>query len=233
MLAIGMSVREARERRGLTIADVEKETRIRTKYLGALEAERFDALPARAYARAFLREYTEFLGLDSEKFLEEFDARFPVVEEEPLAPSDSRARGGRGTSGQSQPVPRSRRSACSLGGSGVPSPAAPPLRPEPTQTPQVRTTARPKAREPLPKTPTLVLVAARGGCWIEAHTDSRGGPLLYRATLKPGERLRLKGRRLWLRLGAPWKLEAKLDGRRVALPRTVSNVVIPPRAPSA
>jgi cytoskeleton protein RodZ len=227
MFAIGMSVREARERRGLTIADVETVTRIRAKHLRALEAERFDELPARAYARAFLREYAEFLELDSEKFLEEFDARVPVVEEEPIVPV-----------GLPRPW-RPRHAGAIAAGAGLvalgllgwrvgnaDSPDAPPLRLLTTQAPEVQAPAPPQARRPLPKTPTLVLVAARGGCWIEAHAGSRAGPLLYRETLDAGERVRLSARRVWLRLGAPWNLEARVDGRRITLPSTVGNVVI-------
>jgi cytoskeletal protein RodZ len=53
--------------------------------LKALEDEDFDALPGRAYAASFLREYAEFLGLDGQRFVDEFDARFPEAEL-PMAP---------------------------------------------------------------------------------------------------------------------------------------------------
>jgi Helix-turn-helix domain len=241
MFAIGMSVREARERRGLTIADAEAETRIRAKYLRALEGERFDQLPERAYARAFLREYAEFLGLDSEKFLDEFDARFPVVEEEPLVPVGlPRPWRPRHAGAIAVAALLTALAVLGLVLGNAESPQAPPLAGI-TAAPatHAKKPARPtspasvKARHRRPKTPTLVLVAARGGCWIEAHVNSRAGALLYRATLEPGGRLRLPARRLWLRIGAPWNLEARLDGRRIVLPSTVGNVVITPRGPNA
>jgi len=47
---IGSRLREARERHGLELADVERETRIRARWLRALEEERFDLLPDRAAA---------------------------------------------------------------------------------------------------------------------------------------------------------------------------------------
>ena len=45
MFEIGSSLRQARQHRGLELADAERDTRIRAKYLGALEEERFDVLP--------------------------------------------------------------------------------------------------------------------------------------------------------------------------------------------
>src|SRR5919202_819502 len=57
MFQIGASLRQARLARGLDLPMAEKATRIRLKYLQALEEERFDVLPADAYAKGFLREY--------------------------------------------------------------------------------------------------------------------------------------------------------------------------------
>ncbi len=62
--ALGKSLREAREARGLTLEDVEKATRIRARYLEALEAGQFEALPSAVQARGFLRNYARHVGLD-------------------------------------------------------------------------------------------------------------------------------------------------------------------------
>ena len=85
MLEIGDSLREARVGRGLELADAEASTKIRAKYLVALEEERFDVLPGRAYAKAFLRSYAHFLGLQEQPFVDELDARLSP-EEPPVAP---------------------------------------------------------------------------------------------------------------------------------------------------
>ena len=77
MFDIGASLTAARESQGLVLADAERLTRMREKYLRALEEDRFEALPGRAYARAFLRTYAEALGLSADRFVEEFDLRFP------------------------------------------------------------------------------------------------------------------------------------------------------------
>ena len=62
-------------RRGLDIADVEQATKIRAKYLRALENEEFGMLPGSTFAKTFLRTYSEYLGLDAQLLVEEFRAQ--------------------------------------------------------------------------------------------------------------------------------------------------------------
>jgi cytoskeleton protein RodZ len=81
MFELGSSLRETRVRRGLELAQVAAETRIRTRYLQALEEERFERLPGSVYAKGFLRTYADYLGLDSQLFLDEYDARFRTEQE--------------------------------------------------------------------------------------------------------------------------------------------------------
>ncbi|MBI2765836.1 MAG: helix-turn-helix domain-containing protein [Chloroflexi bacterium] len=71
MALIGKSLREARVERGLTIEQVSQETRISARFLQALEAERFEELPAPVYVRGFLRSYANFLHLDPEPLVAE------------------------------------------------------------------------------------------------------------------------------------------------------------------
>ncbi len=68
-LGVGQRLRDAREARGLSLDEIEAATRIRRRYLEALEAEAFDQLPAPAYAKAFLRSYASHLGLPIEDLL--------------------------------------------------------------------------------------------------------------------------------------------------------------------
>src|SRR4051812_37466688 len=86
MFEIGASLAEARRARGLAVHDAEQLTCMRAKYLTALEEERFDELPGRAYARAFLRTYATALGLQGDRFVAEFDEQRPEPEEEEPAP---------------------------------------------------------------------------------------------------------------------------------------------------
>jgi cytoskeletal protein RodZ len=69
MQEIGKTLREARERLGLTLGEVERATRIRAHHLGALEAGDLEALPSPVQARGFLKNYAEFLGLDVDAIL--------------------------------------------------------------------------------------------------------------------------------------------------------------------
>jgi cytoskeleton protein RodZ len=74
MATIGDTLREARMRQRLDIADVEASTKIRAKYLRALENEEFGMLPGPTFVKTFLRTYAEALGLDPHLLVEEYRA---------------------------------------------------------------------------------------------------------------------------------------------------------------
>jgi cytoskeletal protein RodZ len=73
---IGATLRDARRRLGLEVREVEERTKIRAKYLRALENEDWETLPAPAYVRGFLRSYGQVLGIDGEMLADEFRRRF-------------------------------------------------------------------------------------------------------------------------------------------------------------
>lgn len=240
MFQIGASLRQARLARGLELAAVEKATRIRLKYLQALEEERFHVLPAEAYAKGFLREYSEFLGLDSRLFLDEFDARCATHAEPPIVPPrhaqplpllPSRGRAvlvavlvlvaaaaafvALGLHGSSRrPHPHTAPPAAAMWTVRLASAAAP---------------ARPSVHRPAPTrvpVPSLLLRASRGSCWLLVRRGSASGPKLYEGTLTPGVSVRFAGRRIWLRAGAAGNLDAWFGGKPVqTLPPGVGNVV--------
>lgn len=66
MVEIGQLLRQTREAKELSLADVEEQIRIRQRYLSALESGDWDDLPNPVAARGFLRTYATFLGLDAE-----------------------------------------------------------------------------------------------------------------------------------------------------------------------
>ena len=76
MLEIGNTLREARMRRSLDITDCEAVTKIRGKYLRALEEEQFEMLPGPTYVRGFLRTYSDHLGLDGRLVVEQYESQF-------------------------------------------------------------------------------------------------------------------------------------------------------------
>jgi cytoskeleton protein RodZ len=95
MASIGETLREARMRQHLDIADVEAKTKIRAKYLRALENEEFGMLPGPTFVKTFLRTYAEALGLDPHVLVETYRAGYEPRDEmeqlQPLGP----AAGGR------------------------------------------------------------------------------------------------------------------------------------------
>ena len=74
-LALGSGLATARLALGLELRDAERDTRIRARYLAALEEEDFDTLPGEAYAAAFLRTYAGYLGLEAESYVDELRRR--------------------------------------------------------------------------------------------------------------------------------------------------------------
>src|SRR5690242_17427410 len=76
MADIGTTLREARMRARIDISEVEARTKIRAKYLRAIENEEWDLLPGPVYVKSFLRTYGDFLGLDSRMLVEEFKRRY-------------------------------------------------------------------------------------------------------------------------------------------------------------
>ena len=100
MPEIGATLREARMRARIDISEIEAETKIRAKYLRALENEEWGLLPGPAYVRSFLRTYAEALDLDAKLLLEEYKLRHERPSDHDLMPIGApRRRGGRGGRG--------------------------------------------------------------------------------------------------------------------------------------
>jgi cytoskeletal protein RodZ len=88
--SIGAVLRQARENRGLSLHDVQESTKITVQNLSALEENRFDSFPNRVYARAFLRDYANFLNLDSSLLLARYEEEW---QREPETEQQSRQKG--------------------------------------------------------------------------------------------------------------------------------------------
>ena len=236
MFEIGNSLREARIRQGLDFAEVEQATKIRGKYLRALEDEHFEQLPAQTYVKGFLRTYADYLGLEGQLYVDEYNTRYVTgAEDEPPL----RVRGGSGA------WPRSPRllssavlialtaiglstalviAAWKFGATEDPGAALPKAGAE--AKPRGKPATRPRVRSApaAAKLAGLVVSAKRGDCWLVVHRGSPIGELEYEGTLLRGQTQRFRGRKLWVSLGAPENVVLKLNGRRVALPRTSGPV---------
>ena len=79
-IEIGAALRDARRRYGMEVREVEERTKIRAKYIRALENEDWATLPAPAYVRGFLRTYGQMLGLDGEMLVDEYRRRYGDAE---------------------------------------------------------------------------------------------------------------------------------------------------------
>lgn len=117
MADIGSTLREARVRARIDMTEVEARTKIRAKYLRAIENEEWDLLPGPVYAKSFLRTYGDYLGLDSRMLVDEFKRRYEHPSDHEATPiaslsrdrerdrGPSRPRAPRGPRGPRGPVP--------------------------------------------------------------------------------------------------------------------------------
>jgi cytoskeleton protein RodZ len=234
---IGNSLREARLRQGLEIPRIEADTKIRGKYLRALEEEQFEVLPGDTYVKGFLKTYADYLGLDGQLYLDEFNSRFAAAEEIAVAQSATpRRRGRRRVESNFVVVALAGIVAVTvlvvvgLAGIGTGS-DDPPVGDTTTRSTTDSTgTTTSSDDEQGPSEPTkLVLTAARGDSFLQVRAGGVTGRLLWEGTLEQGQVQRfLKNRRLWLDLEDPQNLNAKVNGRRVELPSEAAVVRVTP-----
>jgi len=72
-LSVGEDLRQAREQMGASLLDVENGTKIRIKYITAMENDAFEVLPGKVYVKGFLRSYARYLGLDGEALVSRYE----------------------------------------------------------------------------------------------------------------------------------------------------------------
>jgi cytoskeletal protein RodZ len=225
---IGNSLREARVRRGIDFAEAEVATKIRGKYLRALEDEQFTLLPAQTYVKGFLRTYAEYLGLDGQLYVDEFNSRFVTGEDH--EPRTRRSSGAR-------PQRRHRRletnvvlvalgaiailtviviSAWKASGGGSTSPTA-------TTVAAPTTTVRRTHVAP----PLLEVTARRGQTHLIVHRASATGDVVFDGTISKGDAPRaIRGTRLWVQIDTPENLRIRVAGKLVRVPGAQPRVGI-------
>jgi cytoskeleton protein RodZ len=242
MFEIGGSLREARLKRGLTPADVQKAIRIRDRYLQALEEERWGLLPGDAYVKGFLRTYADYLGLDGNLYIDEYNNRF-AHDDEPLLVPERFARSGPrfGGAGLLRPLVAvgvvvavvAAVAAWQLSGSsgkkqGTP-PAGTTTQQTTTGTHSTKKKHHRKTAPPVALPTRAVLVASRGDCWLWVRAGGASGPILYEATLVQGKTLpiNLRNGPVWIDIGDPPSLEVRMGGKLVpGLPSQAGRVLL-------
>jgi hypothetical protein len=228
---IGNSLREARVRQALDFPEIEQATKIRGKYLRALEDENFEQLPGQTYVKGFLRTYADYLGLDGQLYVDEYNSRYVTGEDEPPV----RYPGG----SVMPPSTRLMSSAVLIAlttigvatalviaawkfGATNDNSNLPELGKQQTTQPKHK---KKRQRTVAPPTNFRVVVrATRGDSWLEVRRSSPVGPIEYQGTLYQGTSQLFTRKHLWMTLGRPANLVIKLNGHRAQLPATPNPV---------
>jgi cytoskeleton protein RodZ len=210
---IGSSLREARERQGLAFPQIEVATKIRGKYLRALEDEQFEQLPAETYVKGFLRTYAEYLGLDGQLYVDEYNSRYVATEDEQPVRPRRVARTHRTRRVQSGVL------VLTLVGIAVVTALVIAAWKSGSSDNQNIVGLTPPPAKVTKRTPTIVLRAVRKTSLLSVRV---GGPtgrvVLSNLPLAKGEAKRFTAKRLWINTGTPENLRVTVNGKRVTLP---------------
>jgi hypothetical protein len=229
MFEIGNSLREARVRQGLEYPQIELATKIRAKYLRALEDEQFGILPAQPYVKGFLRTYAEYLGLDGQLYVDEYSSRFVAEDfnEVPARRMSPRIRQERSVERKVLLLALAGIAAVTAlvivawkyggGESGVPSVV--------TQ----------QTTPPAPDVSELRLTGIGSGTYVEVRRASPTGAVLLQGTVPPRKVEVLNGTRFWLYVRRPRGVRVTLGGKPVSLPagKNLRVIVTPTRTARA
>jgi cytoskeletal protein RodZ len=199
MPEIGETLREARMRRRIDMAEVESATKIRAKYLRALESEEWELLPGPTFVKTFLRTYAEYLELDARLLVEEYKQRYERPAGLDTTPLNLRRQR------------RRRRVAPRLGpgivvavgvvvllgalyllgvsGDSGSDEQEPPAAVETATPPKQKAERNKSERKPASSRPVSVSIVATGQVYV-CMEDARGRPVVDKRTLEAGQRTR-------------------------------------------
>ncbi len=218
MFEIGNSLREARLRREVDFVEAETATKIRAKYLRALEDEQFEVLPAQTYVKGFLRTYAEYLGLDGQLYVDEYNSRYVGAEEEAPFRARRTAEGRRRERAHRRVesnvvvvtlvaigvITALVIAAWKFGGSSGTA-NIPNLGPPATSTSATKKASTGKA--------VVVLQGLRGSSALQVRVGDAKGRLLFVGTLEQGRRQRFVARSVWIQASSPENLRLIVNGR--------------------
>jgi cytoskeletal protein RodZ len=234
---IGNSLREARVRQQLEFAELEQATKIRARYLRALEEESFDTLPAQTYVKGFLRTYADYLGLDGQLYVDEYNSRFATGEEEHREPVVARRTSNVGSHHRRVESRWVLYALAAIGGVFALVIAAWKFSDTGTQkipnlasdtTPPAASTVKQKAQpKPKPVTFRIYLRASHGNSWMDVRSWSANGRSRYTGTLELGQAQRFVAKRLWINFGNPGNLSIALNGKPVSVTRGGAYLATP------
>ncbi|MBS4194054.1 helix-turn-helix domain-containing protein [Lederbergia citri] len=104
MTELGSRLRMAREEKSITLDQLQNVTRIQKRYLVAIEEGNYDTLPGKFYARAFIKQYAEAVGLEPDLLFDEYKSEIPLAYEDNLTEQLSRTQSRRSVSPNSSKV---------------------------------------------------------------------------------------------------------------------------------
>jgi cytoskeletal protein RodZ len=225
---IGTTLREARVRRKLTLQQVEEDTKIRVKYLQAMENEDFDVMPGATYVKGFLRTYATYLGLDARIVLDEYTSRLgPRDVHEPFAGSSAlrpRVHRRRNTllfvavlcllilavlyalglgREQARETPPTRPDALGIE-SASPSPEASP-----------KATASPSPTATKAAVDEVRITARDGDCWLRVRRGGESGEIAFEGVVAKGTTRVWEAKVLWVRIGSPAVVGIRVGGEKM------------------
>jgi hypothetical protein len=233
---IGRSLREARIRQGIDFPALEQGTKIRAKYLRALEDESFELLPAHTYIKGFLRSYADFLGLDGDLYVDEYNSRYVIGGDEETAPIRTRR------------VPAARRRRRERREAGAVLLALGAIAvvtalviaawkfggPEQSSVPGLdgasatTTSKKPVARPSTKGTARITIWANGGDTSLQVYKGALTGKVLYTGTLEHGQTQRFTGTRVAVRIGRPENVRVAVNGERAQLKRRWGTYLVTP-----
>ena len=221
MFELGNSLREARLRQSLDYPQVELATKIRAKYVRALEDEAFEILPSETYVKGFLRSYADFLGLDGQLYVDEYNSRYGSERLHDERPRRTRVQQDRGLE----------RKVVLVALAGIAALTALVIAAWKFGGSDTSTGAPPAVKAPKAPRPELVLRGVGRGAYVEVHRSSSTGRLVLAATVGRGDVQRIAGTRFWLSIRRSAGLRVTLAGHPVSLParRNLRVLVTPTR----
>jgi cytoskeleton protein RodZ len=230
MPSIGETLREARMRQQLDIADVEQRTKIRAKYLRALENEEWAILPGPTFVKTFLRTYADLVGVDAHLLVEEYRATYdPDGEVETQSRAGKPVAARRPSRRRSPPRGPPGRGAVAMGlvvllvafllvlglvGGGKDTPGSQQAATDQTDT-QARRRPKPRPRPAAPATGVTVRVAPAAPTYACMDTGEGTG-VVFEGTLDAPRTFK-NAKRLRVNLGKR-AVDLRLNGKPVQIP---------------
>ena len=211
-------------RQSLDFHEMEFRTKVRAKYLRALEEERFDQLPAHTYIKGFLRTYADALGMDGQLYVDEYNSRYVAGEDEhPLRTRRCRKRRRRARA--PRVAARRRRGDGDHHRDGARDRRVEVRRSRTSR--RCRASTRSRSRSSRPRLDDSG--APRGASFMEVRIGSRAGQAAVPAERWSAGRCNASARAALALARSPGNVVVTVDGKRVKMPKS-GELIVPARS---